>query len=1537
MKASDPSKVTVTGPGVEKEGVTSGLPVEFYVNAKDAGNGPLVALVKGPEEDVEVLIEDKKDGTYVCSYVATEAGPHTVNVRWGGKNVPKSPFHVGVAQGVNALACRAYGPGVEGTNIKEGTSTEFWVETTDAGQGELAISVRGPKGPLSNVTSSAESPDKYHVTYTPPLSGQYTVEVMFAGLHINKSPFRIRAEPNKSNASKCSAKGPGVEGKGLTVGKETWFKVTTKEAGKGELSTNVRGPHGELKIKSASKEAGVTEYKYTPTETGEHVITVKFGGDQIPGSRFRVEVEPPTDASKCVATGLGIAPQGVRVKEPAPFTVKTKEAGHGELTAIVTGPKGKIPLEKKSAPYVYDFSYQPKEVGKYTVDVKFAGKHIPGSPFPVAATDASKVKINGPGMNGELLPVNKPLKYKVDAKGAGPGKLACIVQADPKANETDFAQFSPDLTDNKNNTFDILYTPTNAGVERMKVTFGETPIPKTPIQLNIYDTSKVVAEGPGLSPGNKTDQPTYFTVDMRHAGNGELEIKMEGPEETPVSIKDQATSIVRCEYMPTTAGEYAVNVLFEGEHVPNSPFRFPISTTTDSGLVKAYGPGIESKELKTDEWTEFFVDYAEAGEGEVSVKVEGPAGGVQLKEEEVKDGLRRYQYHTDEDESGVYVINITFADAPIPNSPYQVPVSWRSDPLQVKAEGPGLEGGISNEWTDFKVDMRKAGSGALNLDIEGPTEAPYEYVDHEDGTVTVKYYPKEAGTYTINVQFGDDHIPGSPFNPEFYPCTDSNKVKAYGPGLRKNGVKVGDPGDFTIDTKAGGAGAVEVQVDGPLGRGQTAGGRRRSTLSGAKAVITNNNDNTYGVVYNPRKVGTYEITVNFAGEPIPGSPFEVNITDPSKIEIDGPGVAMGDEEEEEEEEEETFQVEDDLRWFVDCAQAGPGKVECNLKGPNAASKDVNVVAMGDENYTIDYTPQVPGNYHLQVSFAGNVLEDSPKFVVADSNSVKVYGPAFDGVRVGEVASFHVDVSDAGEGQLSLMMAGPEEGQLSCDNTNDSISSFSFTPKTAGEFLLTVKFADQEVPDSPYSIPVRDMGRVIVTGSGITGYGAAVAQPAHIIVDTSLSGPAPITAKVTSPSGKTQSVAIKPENASQDDEEKSTVQIGHYTPKEMGYHSVEVNYADQPVPNSPYNVPIGKPGAVRLSGEGLVHAVLAEDNVIDCFTEKAGPGDISAEFDGPSPAKWSVTKEGEHHQKLHYQVDTNGVYNTTISYNGVPVHDPYSISTTDPGRCKVTGPGLGPGVVAQRQTYFDVDTTEAGKGSLDIALTSPKGQVPVKTSETVRGIFTATYTPPVAGDYTIDVKYAGAHVAGSPFPLVVGDPGKVKCFGPGLEKAIVNEPAEFTVDITKAGTGPLDVTVTDPNGAACDVNTHAKKEGIFTVDYTPTCPGIYNIKVKFANAVVAGSPFRCECQRSQADASKCAITGLNKRGGFQVDCKSAGGTGSLQVGVTGAYVPAEFVSVKHNGDYTFSVTYDIGESDKAIITVMWHDKHLKGSPFTVFPE
>lgn len=66
-------------------------------------------------------------------------------------------------------------------------------------------------------------------------------------------------------------------------------------------------------------------------------------------------------------------------------------------------------------------------------------------------------------------------------------------------------------------------------------------------------------------------------------------------------------------------------------------------------------------------------------------------------------------------------------------------------------------------------------------------------------------------------------------------------------------------------------------------------------------------------------------------------------------------------------------------------------------------------------------------------------------------------------------------------------------------------------------------------------------------------------------------------------------------------------------------------------------------------------------------------------------------------------------------------------------------------------------------------------------------------------------YLILYYLGSPFNVAVKNevnPNKVKCFGPGLDKAKgvpAGHPATFTVDTSEAGEAPLEVSYVDTQG------------------------------------------------------------------------------------------------------------------------------------------
>jgi filamin len=89
------------------------------------------------------------------------------------------------------------------------------------------------------------------------------------------------------------------------------------------------------------------------------------------------------------------------------------------------------------------------------------------------------------------------------------------------------------------------------------------------------------------------DKPADFVIDTRGAGNGALNLTVEGPCEARIECKDNQDGTCHVSYLPTMAGNYLINILYQGEHIPGSPFQATVESNLDIRGIRCYGPGID--------------------------------------------------------------------------------------------------------------------------------------------------------------------------------------------------------------------------------------------------------------------------------------------------------------------------------------------------------------------------------------------------------------------------------------------------------------------------------------------------------------------------------------------------------------------------------------------------------------------------------------------------------------------------------------------------------------------------------------------------------------------------------------------------------------------------------------------------------------------------------------------------------------------------------------------------------------------------------
>ncbi|CAN0019873.1 unnamed protein product [Bubo scandiacus] len=264
-----------------------------------------VPQVIAPEEIVDPNVDEHSVMTYLSQFPKA-------------KLKPGAPLRARQPQPARA---RAYGPGIEpqGNVDPEGHTEE------------------------AKVVPNNDKKRTYSVTYVPKVGGLHKVTVLFAGQNIDKSPFGVNVGMALGDATKVTARGPGLEPVGNVANKPTYFDIYTAGAGPGDVGVVIVDPQGRrdtVEVMLEDKGDNIYRCTYRPVLEGPHTICVTYAGAQVPKSPFTVNVAEACTPSACRATGRGLQPKGVRVQETADFKVLTKGAGTGELRVLVKGPKG---------------------------------------------------------------------------------------------------------------------------------------------------------------------------------------------------------------------------------------------------------------------------------------------------------------------------------------------------------------------------------------------------------------------------------------------------------------------------------------------------------------------------------------------------------------------------------------------------------------------------------------------------------------------------------------------------------------------------------------------------------------------------------------------------------------------------------------------------------------------------------------------------------------------------------------------------------------------------------------------------------------------------------------------------------------------------------------------------------------------------------------------------------------------------------------------------------------------------------------------
>lgn len=578
---ASPEEFSLRVPNLPKGSAIVHEPVLFGVNvtqqavdlAKD-----IKITAHGPSSDISVKTAPK-DGYLQATFVPTEAGSYELFAAFQGEHISGSPFSLPVA---DPSKCQIFGDVPK--NMQVGIPESFAIKTRSAGKGKLTCTFdEGGKSSTPTISSEIkeENNDQYNVKLEPNSIGEALVEPKWASVYVPQAPFRVSI----CDASKCAVAGDGLLGGAGKVGEPVEFTVKAKprEAGRAKPVIKPRGPSAKYTSEVRDNGDDTYDVAFTPWEVGPHKVDVLWGGAHVPRSPFSMKIRAAPDANTCSATGRGL--KKAIAGEKTNFNIIAPEKGllrkPDGLSVTVSDLKNKAPVHiNDHSDGTYKVTYKAPTPGAYVIEVKFYGKHVPGSPFKLdvdSAPDASSCRAYGPALHPNSLHIaGNPLDLFVDTKKAGKGELQVVVKGPDESKPKVFIA-------NDKGTYSLKFDVPEPGKYNVHVWWSQVPIPGSPFKIRVHpgpNAGMVKAYGPGLEPSFQVGETSGFTIETKNAGIGTITVRVHGVkgafkiDANPTDKSDPRT--LKAFYNPKEPGDYIIAIRWSGTHVPGSPFNINI-------------------------------------------------------------------------------------------------------------------------------------------------------------------------------------------------------------------------------------------------------------------------------------------------------------------------------------------------------------------------------------------------------------------------------------------------------------------------------------------------------------------------------------------------------------------------------------------------------------------------------------------------------------------------------------------------------------------------------------------------------------------------------------------------------------------------------------------------------------------------------------------------------------------------------------------------------------------------------------------------
>ncbi|GFR83441.1 filamin-A [Elysia marginata] len=305
-----------------------------------------------------------------------------------------------------------------------------------------------------------------------------------------------------------------------------------------------------------------------------------------------------------------------------------------------------------------------------------------------------------------------------------------------------------------------------------------------------------------------------------------------------------------------------------------------------------------------------------------------------------------------------------------------------------------------------------------------------------------QYGPGDKGEYTIEVKFAEEEIQGSPFMTKAF---DTRKLVV---SDMPTTASRKDPIVFHIDASQAGSGNIEIRVN---------DGR-------VPCSVENRGDHKFTASFLPENGQPHTVQMSFNDTQVEGSPWNIHIVDQTAVKIKG-------------EERTPCHKKATVRIQPHGQRLAENDLDASIKGPTNQNVPYNLSSDSSGDTIITYIPTDVGDYTIRVKYGDHDVSGSPFISKAYNTGAIIVTPLSDGF-VNQAMFFTIDVGEAGEGQLQIMV---NNGNIPNEVEPQEPGKYriKFIPTEAGMQQVDIHFNDHSLPCSPLTCVAQDLSATIV--------------------------------------------------------------------------------------------------------------------------------------------------------------------------------------------------------------------------------------------------------------------------------------------------------------------------------------------------------------------------------------------------------------------------------------------------------------------------